>query len=193
MAVEVSQLKAERNFDGASVRMFPLSTGQFLDVGKAFESRISTVDQIMESLIDPTVHAIGLYGFGGVGKTTSARQAAKKAQEGTLFDIVILAGIKNSLKEIQSQIADILELELDIRSGVCSPMVMSFVSILFHAHAPTLFHILICVIDCHCTTWEANLSLMLLEDIRNGAEEIGATSRISNLDLSFCRRWFALK
>lgn len=101
MAVEVSQLKAERNFDGASVRMFPLSTGQFLDVGKAFESRISTVDQIMESLTDPTVHAIGLYGFGGVGKTTSARQAAKKAQEGTLFDIVILAGIKIRLKKFK--------------------------------------------------------------------------------------------
>ena len=38
---------------------------------------------------------------------------------------------------------------------------------LFHAYAPASSHILIRVTDFHSNTWEANLSLMLLEDIRD--------------------------
>ncbi|KAI4354228.1 hypothetical protein L6164_003115 [Bauhinia variegata] len=48
---------------------------------EAFESRVLAVNQIMDALVDPNLKKIGVYGLGGVGKTTLVYEVAKKAKE----------------------------------------------------------------------------------------------------------------
>ncbi|KAI4354877.1 hypothetical protein L6164_003704 [Bauhinia variegata] len=80
-----------------------------------FNSRVSTLESIMESLKDPNLNMIGVYGLGGVGKTTLVMQVANKAKENNLFDLVVWVTVSNTpvLERIQGQIADCLGLEFD--------------------------------------------------------------------------------
>ncbi|RVW13305.1 hypothetical protein CK203_103427 [Vitis vinifera] len=48
---------------------------------KALESRMSTLNQIMEALRDGDVNMIGVWGMGGVGKTILMKQVAQYAKE----------------------------------------------------------------------------------------------------------------
>uniref|UniRef100_A0A2N9HN63 AAA+ ATPase domain-containing protein n=1 Tax=Fagus sylvatica TaxID=28930 RepID=A0A2N9HN63_FAGSY len=83
-----------------------------------FESRMSTMNQLMEMLQDSNINIIGVWGMAGVGKSTLVREVAKKVKEERLFDEVAIATVKQGpdLKQIQVEIAEKLGLKFDKES-----------------------------------------------------------------------------
>ncbi|XP_024186896.1 toll/interleukin-1 receptor-like protein [Rosa chinensis] len=57
---------------------------------EAFESTRKAMNELMEALEDDDVSAIGVYGMGGVGKTTMVKHVGAQAQKMGLFDRVII-------------------------------------------------------------------------------------------------------
>ncbi|KAI4308523.1 hypothetical protein L6164_031585 [Bauhinia variegata] len=80
-----------------------------------FDSRRSLYYSLLESLKEDEISIIGLYGIGGCGKTTLAKQVAKEAESIGLFDRVVFVVVSESLnvRKIQERIARSLDLELE--------------------------------------------------------------------------------
>ncbi|CAL5336075.1 unnamed protein product [Camellia sinensis] len=78
-----------------------------------FESRELVFNNIMVALQDSNVKMIGVYGTGGVGKTTMVEEIGKQMKNG-LFDEVVVAVVSQdaNVSNIQGQLADRLNLEL---------------------------------------------------------------------------------
>ncbi|THF95384.1 hypothetical protein TEA_003312 [Camellia sinensis var. sinensis] len=78
-----------------------------------FESRELVFNNIMVALQDSNVKMIGVYGTGGVGKTTMVEEIGKQVKNG-LFDEVVVAIVSQdaNVSNIQGQLADRLNLEL---------------------------------------------------------------------------------
>uniref|UniRef100_A0A6N2KMU5 AAA+ ATPase domain-containing protein n=1 Tax=Salix viminalis TaxID=40686 RepID=A0A6N2KMU5_SALVM len=98
----------------------PLQDIEFLP-SKEFtpsESSKEAFEQIMKALKDDKVNMIGLYGMGGVGKTTLVREVGRRAKETQLFDAVLLATVSQNpnVMYIQDQIADRLGLQFDVKT-----------------------------------------------------------------------------
>nr|XP_034903225.1 LOW QUALITY PROTEIN: probable disease resistance protein At4g27220 [Populus alba] len=74
--------------------------------------------QIMKALKDDKVNMIGLYGMGGVGKTTLVKEVGRRAKELHLFDEVLIATVSQNpnVTGIQDQMADSLDLKFDKKS-----------------------------------------------------------------------------
>nr|KYP64386.1 putative disease resistance protein At4g27220 family [Cajanus cajan] len=96
-----------KSFEKVSYRVRPsidvaLSNIDYESLG----SRNKILENIMITLEDSTVNMIGVYGVGGVGKTTLIKEVAKKAQEKKLFNMVVMASItiNPDIKKIQGQI-----------------------------------------------------------------------------------------
>ncbi|CAK9159058.1 unnamed protein product [Ilex paraguariensis] len=83
-----------------------------------FESRESTFAMIVDALKDDEINIIGVWGMGGVGKTTVVKEIAKYAEINHLFDEVVMAVVSLTLdiRKIQDQIADMLGLHMDVES-----------------------------------------------------------------------------
>ncbi|GAY66745.1 hypothetical protein CUMW_251260 [Citrus unshiu] len=81
---------------------------------EAFESRVSTLKSIQNALTDVNVSIIGVYGMGGIGKTTLVKEFARQAREKKLFDRVVFSEVSQTpdIKKIQGEIAEKLGLEL---------------------------------------------------------------------------------
>ncbi|XP_057991816.1 probable disease resistance protein At4g27220 isoform X2 [Hevea brasiliensis] len=81
---------------------------------EVLHSRISILEKVMNALRDPAFNMIGVYGLGGVGKTTLAKEVRRKAIEDKLFDVVLMVTVSETpeLRKIQGTIADMLGLEL---------------------------------------------------------------------------------
>ncbi|XP_052298682.1 disease resistance protein At4g27190-like isoform X3 [Citrus sinensis] len=81
---------------------------------EAFESRLSTLKAIQNALIDVNVSVVGVYGMGGIGKTTLVKKVARQAVEDKLFDMVVFSEVSQTpdIKKIQQEIAEKLGLEL---------------------------------------------------------------------------------
>ncbi|KAL6323241.1 hypothetical protein AAG906_029248 [Vitis piasezkii] len=62
-----------------------ISSASFKDY-EAFQSRESTFNQIMEALRNEDMRMLGVWGMGGVGKTTLVKQVAQQAEEDKLFN-----------------------------------------------------------------------------------------------------------
>ncbi|KAJ7954283.1 Disease resistance protein [Quillaja saponaria] len=79
-----------------------------------YKSRESTLNQVVEALADPNVNMVGVYGLGGVGKSTLVNQVNKKILEDQLFSVVVPATVKQNpvLENIQKKIAETLGFEL---------------------------------------------------------------------------------
>ncbi|XP_039173338.1 disease resistance protein At4g27190-like [Eucalyptus grandis] len=80
-----------------------------------FDSRASILEDIMNALYDEEHKVIGVYGPGGVGKTTLLEEVNKKLRkEGRPFNMIVKARVSQTpdLNDIQYQIADDLNLNL---------------------------------------------------------------------------------
>ncbi|XP_031254516.1 disease resistance protein At4g27190-like [Pistacia vera] len=93
----------------------PLQKTKSMYVGsyEAFDSRKQVLQEIINTLKDANVNMIGVYGMGGVGKTTLVKQVAWLTKENKLFDEVAVAEVTQNpdYKKIQEQIAFDLGLE----------------------------------------------------------------------------------
>ncbi|KAF8018193.1 hypothetical protein BT93_H3174 [Corymbia citriodora subsp. variegata] len=78
-----------------------------------FESRASFLEKIMDALNDEKFKVIGVYGHGGVGKTTLLEEVKKKSEKG-LFGMIAKAKASQTqdLKKIQDDIAYAFRLNL---------------------------------------------------------------------------------
>ncbi|KAL7217026.1 hypothetical protein ACSBR1_028860 [Camellia fascicularis] len=91
--------------------------------GKDFvtvESIESTMDQIVEALQDSECDIVGVYGMGGIGKTTLVKEVGKRVKDLGLFDEVVLAVVSQTpnLRKIQGQIADMLGMKFSEESEI---------------------------------------------------------------------------
>ncbi|KAL4379879.1 hypothetical protein GQ457_02G040130 [Hibiscus cannabinus] len=106
----IAQLLTQRdNFDGVSRPSEPKGMDTIISVKEyeAFESRRGAFDGVMAALKDDALSIIGVYGMGGVGKTTLVKEAFKQAKEEQLFNEVILVAINQTpnMLNIQKEIA----------------------------------------------------------------------------------------
>ncbi|KAJ9682522.1 hypothetical protein PVL29_018441 [Vitis rotundifolia] len=108
---DVKKSLGEGNFQTISYRP-PLAGARYAP-GKDYAdlaSRKQVLKDIMEALRNDDTNMIGVWGMGGVGKTTLVKQVAKLAEDEKLFDQVAVAFVSQTvdLKKIQAQIADVL-------------------------------------------------------------------------------------
>ncbi|KAJ4717185.1 Disease resistance protein [Melia azedarach] len=102
------------DFNNVSYRPAPVKT-EYMNIGRGyqqFDSRMKVFQDVMEALKDSKVNMIGVYGMGGVGKTTLVKEMAKKVVEEKLFDKVVMAEVtfNPDLRTIQDKIAYDLDL-----------------------------------------------------------------------------------
>nr|XP_043612746.1 uncharacterized protein LOC122584756 [Erigeron canadensis] len=115
----VNQLLQDCNFVRVSQQpppppLWSASTGDL----ETFDSRNLVLKEIMEALKDDNTDIIGVYGMGGVGKTTLVKQVAKQAGEQNMFDEMVISVISQTtnVRSIQGEIADKLGLKLQQES-----------------------------------------------------------------------------
>ncbi|KAM5582478.1 hypothetical protein ABKV19_002743 [Rosa sericea] len=96
--------------------IFMTSSGDF----EAFEATRQAMIELMKALQNDEITAIGVYGMGGVGKTTMVKHVVTQAQENGLFHHVIMVVVsqKPDLKRIQGALADLLGLKLEEESEI---------------------------------------------------------------------------
>ncbi|KAH9752939.1 Disease resistance protein [Citrus sinensis] len=114
-------LVGKGNFSNVSYRPTPKSTG--LNDGKdneAFDSRMKVFQDVMEALKDDKLNIIGVYGMGGVGKTTLVKQVAKKVMEDKLIDKVVMAEVTQNPdpQKIQDKLASDLGMKFDLNDSI---------------------------------------------------------------------------
>ncbi|XP_044486371.1 putative disease resistance protein RGA3 [Mangifera indica] len=80
---------------------------------ETFDSRQQAFQEIMEALLDVNINMIGVYGMGGVGKTTLVKKVAWEAKKNKFFDEVVIAEATQTpdYKRIQEKVASELGLE----------------------------------------------------------------------------------
>ena len=111
---EISEVLAEEKFDRFSYRIASQVTVTPFGRGyEALDSRTSMLKEIMTELKNPNIFIIGVYGMGGVGKTTLMKELAWEAENDGSFHAVVMATISGSpdVKNIQSQIGDSLDMK----------------------------------------------------------------------------------
>ncbi|KAJ8641172.1 hypothetical protein MRB53_017866 [Persea americana] len=112
----VNRLQRDGNFSNVS---FPnQNTGiEYLPDGDFYKSESieSSMKQVMDALKDENIDIIGVFGMGGVGKTTLMKQVAKLVKREKLYEEVVMVTLPQNpdLKTIQSDIADQLGLKLE--------------------------------------------------------------------------------
>ncbi|KAJ9682535.1 hypothetical protein PVL29_018453 [Vitis rotundifolia] len=115
----IVEIQQHRNFpDGVSYRVPPRNV-TFKNY-EPFKSRASTVNQVMDALRDDEIDKIGVWGMGGVGKTTLVKQVAQLAEDEKLFTARVYIDVswtrdseklQEGIAKIQQKIADMLGLE----------------------------------------------------------------------------------
>ncbi|XP_024157243.1 probable disease resistance protein At1g61300 isoform X4 [Rosa chinensis] len=85
---------------------FTMFAGDF----QAFEATRKSMNEVMKVLQDDEVTALGVYGMGGVGKTTMVKRVGALARKNGIFNHVLLAVISQSpdSRNIQATLAELL-------------------------------------------------------------------------------------
>ncbi|PNX59841.1 disease resistance protein, partial [Trifolium pratense] len=83
--------------------------------GENYETRESLKENIMKALTHQNSCNIGVYGLGGVGKTTLLQEIFEISKQHKLFDTIVTTNVTNDpdIKTIQGEIADLLGLRFD--------------------------------------------------------------------------------
>lgn len=120
VAKSVVELLEEGKFD--QVSNSAISNGHYV----SFESRRSTLNGVLDALINPDVNMIGVNGMSGIGKTVLVKEAARQVKEDKLFDEVVFAEVSQTpdVKRIQGEIADQLGLSFSKGSECERAMVL---------------------------------------------------------------------
>ncbi|KAF6169653.1 hypothetical protein GIB67_004045 [Kingdonia uniflora] len=81
----------------------------------AFASREATKKKVIQALMDDKTNLVGVYGMGGVGKTTLMKEIRKQVEETELFDKVVFATVSQNpdLRGIQTQITESLGMKIE--------------------------------------------------------------------------------
>ncbi|KAH9752997.1 hypothetical protein KPL71_014925 [Citrus sinensis] len=107
-AEAAASLLGKGNFSNVSYRPAP-KRAEHMQVKdyEAFDSRMKVFQDVVEALKDDKLNIIGVYGMGGVGKTTLVKQVAKQVMEDKLFDKVVMAEVTQTPdhQEIQKKLA----------------------------------------------------------------------------------------
>ncbi|KAJ0013355.1 hypothetical protein Pint_21675 [Pistacia integerrima] len=84
----------------------------------AFEARNSTVKNVLDALHDEEIYTVGVYGMGGLGKTTLVQEIGRTAEKDKLFDEIVFVEVTETLdvKRIQTEIADKLGVKFNNES-----------------------------------------------------------------------------
>ncbi|XVE62978.1 hypothetical protein DITRI_Ditri06bG0162800 [Diplodiscus trichospermus] len=117
--VAIDKLLEEGRFDKVAVPYVPEAPISAASKNfEAFDSRKKVFNKIMKALEDPTISMIGVYGPGGVGKTTLVDEVAGKVKEVASFGSVVKATVTQApnIEKIQYEIAEPLGLKLEERS-----------------------------------------------------------------------------
>ncbi|KAF8019775.1 hypothetical protein BT93_G0461 [Corymbia citriodora subsp. variegata] len=85
-----------------------------LMVDGVFESRASIIQDIMGALANNSNNVVGVYGMGGVGKSTLLEDTERRIREEKSFDLVAKADVSENpdIKRIQGEIAYALGLDI---------------------------------------------------------------------------------
>ncbi|KAF8396997.1 hypothetical protein HHK36_018635 [Tetracentron sinense] len=122
---DAKDLLNEGNFSTVSLPAPPPSI-EYRPVGdfETFESIGSHMNQIVNALKEENINTIGVYGMGGVGKTTLVTEVAKQVKRERLCDEVIMVTISRNpnIKTIQRDLAENLGMKFeeeneDLRAG----------------------------------------------------------------------------
>ncbi|XP_045823829.1 uncharacterized protein LOC123916419 isoform X2 [Trifolium pratense] len=83
--------------------------------GENYETRESLKENIMKALTHQNSCNIGVYGLGGVGKTTLLQEVFEISKQRKLFDTIVTTNVTKDpdIKTIQGEIADLLGLRFD--------------------------------------------------------------------------------
>ncbi|KAF5445104.1 hypothetical protein F2P56_034182 [Juglans regia] len=89
-------------------------TGWFKD----FESRKSTIQNVLDALKNDKIDMVALCGMGGIGKTEMAKEIERRVKSDNLFRKVVSAVVsqKPSLTKIQGELAEMLGPKLEAES-----------------------------------------------------------------------------
>ncbi|XP_077247788.1 putative disease resistance protein At4g27220 [Tasmannia lanceolata] len=123
--VDVDGLLTRGNFTHVSTpRRCPSFSSLPTEEFEALESTKSAMDQVIEALKHERINIIGVYGMGGVGKTTLVEKVGKQAKKEKLYDTIVKVTVSQNqdLKRIQGELAEKLGMELreesvDLRAG----------------------------------------------------------------------------
>ncbi|RVW53233.1 Disease resistance protein [Vitis vinifera] len=120
-AQKMSYVIAKIQFDGHLFDSISYPAPPILKNFEPLESRASTLEKIMDALRDDEMKMIGVWGMGGVGKTTLVKQVVEQARQAMLFTTQVYINvswtrdserIQQGIAKIQQQIADMLRLKL---------------------------------------------------------------------------------
>ncbi|XP_044477769.1 uncharacterized protein LOC123205035 isoform X3 [Mangifera indica] len=80
-----------------------------------FESRMSIFNDVLKALGDPEVGIIGVYGMGGIGKTTLVKEVGQQAKKNQILDEAVFVEVsdKPDTKKIQDELAYQLGVKFD--------------------------------------------------------------------------------
>ncbi|KAK2400439.1 hypothetical protein QL285_050141 [Trifolium repens] len=116
-AHNVVQVQGKGTFDrvGYLPALDRVASSSSIRGGEMYETRESLKGEIVKALSNPNSCNIGIYGLGGVGKTTLVEEVKQIAKQHKLFDKVVITHVsqKPDFKTIQGEIADSLGLRFE--------------------------------------------------------------------------------